>query len=125
MMSDEYMIIIIEPEWDYAGTPQAQIDAELEGHKAFQAAVTAAGQRITGGEPLRAQAEAFRIRPSADGPVYTDGPFGETREVVTGFYTFTADSVEQARELAALVPTGGWLDVHPILDMADMHGTQG
>jgi hypothetical protein len=117
-MSDEYMIIIHEPEWAYSTLTPAQIDADLEGHKAFQAAVAAAGQRLTAGTPLRSQAEAFRIRPSADGPVFTDGPFGETREVITGFYTFTADSPEQAKELAALVPTGGWLDVHPVLDMA-------
>ncbi|MFC4139157.1 MULTISPECIES: YciI family protein [unclassified Microbacterium] len=117
-MSDEYMIIIREPEWDYAGSSPAQLEADLAGHKAFQAAVAAAGQRITAGVPLRAQSEAFRIQPGADGPVYTDGPFGETREVVTGFYVFTADTVDQARELAALVPTGGWLDVHPVLDMA-------
>ncbi|VXB00772.1 YCII-related domain protein [Microbacterium sp. 8M] len=117
-MSDEYMIIIHEPEWDPTRLPAAQIEADLEGHKAFQAAVQAAGHRITAGVPLRPQAEAFRIRPTADGPVFTDGPFGETREVVTGFYVFTADSPEQARELAALVPTGGWLDVHPVLDMS-------
>lgn len=117
-MSDEYMIIIHEPEWDTETLPAAQIEADLEGHRAFQAAVTAAGHRITAGVPLRPQAEAFRIRPSAEGPVFTDGPFGETREVVTGFYVFTADSPEQARELAALVPTGGWLDVHPVLDLA-------
>ncbi|UJP11237.1 YciI family protein [Microbacterium sp. KUDC0406] len=116
-MSDEYMIIIREPEWDYSGSSPAQLEADLAGHKAFQAAVAAAGQRITAGVPLRAQAEAFRITPAADGPVFTDGPFGETREVVTGFYVFTADSAEQARELATLVPTGGWLDVHPVLDM--------
>ena len=121
-MSDEYTIIIHEPEWDYSTRTPAQLDADLEGHKAFQAAVAAAGQRLTAGVPLRAQSEAFRIRPSAEGPVYTDGPFGETREVVTGFYTFTADSVEQAKELAALVPTGGWLDVHPVLDMTAMRG---
>ena len=24
------------------------------------------------------------------------------------------------RELAALVPTGGWLDLHPVLDLASM-----
>ena len=74
----------------------------------------AAGQRIAASAPLRPQSEATRIVPSASGAVFTDGPFGEVREVVTGFYTFAADSPEQARELAALVPTGGWLELYPI-----------
>ena len=44
----------------------------------------------------------------ADGEhVFTNGPFGETDEVVTGFYSFTASSPEQARELAALCPDAG------------------
>ena len=116
-MSAEYMIIIHEPEWDPSVLPAPRIEADLAGHRAFQAAVREAGHRITAGVPLRPQSEAVRIRPSDGGPVFTDGPFGETREVVTGFYVFTADSPEQARELAAMVPTGGWLDLHPVLDM--------
>lgn len=123
-MSAEYMIIINEPEWDPAVLPAAQIEADMAGHKAFQAAVEAAGQRVTAGDALRPQSEATRIRPSADGPVFTDGPFGEIREVVTGFYVFTADSPEQARELAALVPTGGWLDLHPVLDLESMRSAE-
>ena len=116
-MSAEYMIIIHEPEWDPSVLPAAQIEADLAGHAAFQAAVVAAGQKVTAGNALRPVAEATRIRPAAAGAVFTDGPFGETREVVTGFYVFTAESSEQARELALLVPTGGWLDLRPILDL--------
>jgi hypothetical protein len=34
---------------------------------------------------------------------------------VTGFYSFTASSPEQAKELAALVPTHGWVELYPVL----------
>jgi hypothetical protein len=114
MMSAEYLIVIREPEWDPAVLSPEQIEMDLAGHKVFQEAVAAAGQRITASAPLRPQSEATRIDKSSSGAVFTDGPFGEVREVVTGFYAFTADSGEQARELAALVPSGGWLELYPI-----------
>jgi hypothetical protein len=113
-MSAEYLIVIREPEWDPSVLSPEQIEMDLAGHRVFQEAVAAAGQRIAASAPLRPQSEATRIVPSASGAVFTDGPFGEVREVVTGFYTFTAESPEQARELAALVPTGGWLELYPI-----------
>jgi len=117
-MSAEYLIVIREPEWDPSVITRQQIEMDLAGHKVFQEAVVAAGQRIGASAPLRPQAEATRITPGPSGAVFTDGPFSEVREVVSGFYSFTADSPEQARELAALVPTGGWLELYPIADVA-------
>lgn len=65
---------------------------------------------------LQSVTRATKITPrDGDAPLFTDGPFGETREVVTGFYSFTASSPEQARELAALCPTYGWLELYPVL----------
>jgi hypothetical protein len=116
-MSDEYLIVIREPEWDPGVLSADQIEMDLAGHRAFQAAVAAAGQKVLALAPLRPQAEATRITPSESGAVFTDGPFGETREVLTGFYTITAESAAQARELAALVPTGGWLELYPVMDL--------
>jgi hypothetical protein len=116
-MSDEYLIVIREPEWDPTVLSAAQIEMDLAGHRAFQAAVADAGQKILASAPLQPQSEAVRITPSGSGAVFTDGPFGETREVLTGFYTITAESEAQARELAALVPTGGWLELYPVMDL--------
>ena len=113
-MSAEYLIVIREPEWDPSVLSLEQIEMDLAGHRVFQEAVAAAGQRINAAAPLRPQSEATLITPAASGAVFTDGPFSEVREVVTGFYTFTADTAEQARELAALVPTGGWLELYPV-----------
>jgi len=116
-MSDEYLIVIREPEWDPSVLAAEQIEMDLAGHRAFQEAVVAAGQKVLASAPLRPQSEATRITPSESGAVFTDGPFGETREVLTGFYTITADSPAQARDLAALVPTGGWLELYPVLEL--------
>ncbi|MDN4614919.1 YciI family protein [Leifsonia sp. F6_8S_P_1B] len=115
-MSDEYILLIREPEWSPDTMTPEEWSAGMAGHKAFQEAVAAAGERIVASSALQAADRATRIAPGADGaPVYTDGPFGETREVITGFYSFTAESPAKARELAALVPTGGWVELYPVL----------
>ena len=47
----------------------------------------------------------------------TDGPFGETKEVVGGFYTITADNYEHAVELCREQPNlglGGTVEIREI-----------
>lgn len=115
-MSDEYVLLIHEPDWDPDSMTPEQWREGMAGHQAFQEAVVAAGERIVATSALQPIAKATKITPQAGGePLITDGPFGETREVVTGFYSFTASSPEQARELAARVPTGGWVELYPVL----------
>ncbi len=115
-MSDEYVLLIHEPDWDPDSMTPDEWREEMTGHQAFQDAVVAAGERILATSALQPIAKATKITPRAgEAPLITDGPFSETREVVTGFYSFTASTPEQARELAAMVPTGGWVELYPVL----------
>ncbi len=115
-MSDEYVLLILEPEWDPAAMTEDDWKKGMAGHKAFQDAVAAAGEKIVASSALQPVTAATKIMRGPDGsPVFTDGPFGETREVVTGFYSFTAATPEQARELAAIVPSSGWTELYPVL----------
>jgi hypothetical protein len=115
-MSDEYVLLIREPNWNPDEMTPEQWQAGMAGHKVFQDAVAAAGERITASSALQPVTRATRITPSADGaPVFTNGPFSETSEVITGFYAFTAASPEQARDLATLCPTQGWIELYPVL----------
>ncbi|GAA1443066.1 YciI family protein [Leifsonia poae] len=115
-MSDEYVILIREPNWNPDEISAEDWQAAMAGHAAFQEAVALAGEKITASAALQPISAATKITPQAGGkPVLTDGPFGETREVVTGFYSFTASSPDQARELASMIPTEGWLELFPVL----------
>ncbi len=115
-MSDEYVLLIREPNWSPETMTADEWQAGMAGHKAFQDAVAAAGERIVASNALQEAGQATRITPGADGtPVFTSGPFGETGEAITGFYSFTAASPEQARELAALCPTRGSIELYPVL----------
>jgi hypothetical protein len=115
-MSDEYVLLIREPNWDPDSMTPDEWREGMAGHQAFQEAVVAAGERIVASSALQPVTKATKITPQAGGePLVTDGPFSETREVITGFYSFTASSPEQAKELAALVPTAGWIELYPVL----------
>ncbi len=117
-MAEEYIVLIHEPEWDPSQVAEADWKAVSEAHAAFAQAVQDAGAQMLGGDALMPTSTAVRIVPAhGDSPaVFTDGPFTETKEVVTGFYKLGVKDAAQARELAALVPTGGWVELFPVMD---------
>ena len=50
----------------------------------------------------------------------TDGPFAETKETLGGYYLVEADSIDDALELAAKIPSarlGGSIEVRPVVEM--------
>lgn len=56
---------------------------------------------------LRPPSEGARITWASGGPVVTDGPFAETKEVIGGFWMIQAASKEEAVKLASRCPVGG------------------
>ncbi len=118
-MSDKYLFLIIEGEWDSDAVTAEQHERAMKEHGAFAAAVAAAGAKILGGEALRGEKTAFSVVPPRDGKpaVYTNGPLTEATEVLSGYYVIEADSEQVARELAPLCPTAGHIEVRPIWDL--------
>jgi hypothetical protein len=116
------MVLIIEPEWDPAQHRPEEFQEMGKLHRAFAEAVAAAGAKIVDGDALAPSSQAVRIRPGSNGTpaVFTDGPFPELKELVTGYYKIETDSPEQARQLAALCPTGGHIELYPIFDTSNM-----
>ena len=121
-MSEQYLVLIMDNEWDSATVTEAQQAEAQRAHGAFAAAVVAAGAKILGGEALQGQNVGFSVTPGMNGKpaVYTNGPLTETTEVLSGYYVIEADTPEQARQLAALCPTDGHIEVRPIWNMSGM-----
>jgi hypothetical protein len=117
-MAEEYIILILEQDWDMTTISEADWTEMMHAHDAFGKAVVAAGAQILGGDALQPPSTAVRITPARDGSpaVFTDGPFADTKEVVTGFYKIGAKDAAQARELAALCPTSGSIELYPVMD---------
>lgn len=114
-MSEQYLVIIREPEFDPATVSEELWNATMEAHGAFRRAVAAAGAEVLDVGGLAA-AEAVVVEPARNGqaPVFTDRPFAQSKEVNHGFYKLAVRDAAQARELAALIPTGGRIELYPV-----------
>ena len=129
-MTDTYVYLIRERDWDSdrflpGGEPAdpEEMAATFGAHKAFQAAVAELGARIVGGEALQSAKHGGVVTPGqgdatvADA-VYTDSPYADSSELITGFYAVEVDDEATARRIAAMVPTGGtieWRKVFPTM----------
>jgi hypothetical protein len=129
-MTDTYIYLIRESDWDSdrflpGGEPASQQEmADTFGaHKAFQDAVAELGARIVGGEALQSAKHGGVVTPGqaeakVEDAVYTDSPYADSSELVTGFYAVEVDDEATARKIAAMVPTGGtieWRKVFPVM----------
>ncbi|MDX6486642.1 MAG: hypothetical protein QOF43_1795 [Gaiellaceae bacterium] len=73
-----------------------------------------------GGAQLQPASTAKTLRMRDGRPLVTDGPFTETKEILSGFYLIDAESEARALELAAKIPTvsrmGGAIEVRPLVE---------
>jgi hypothetical protein len=73
-----------------------------------------------GGAQLHPPETAKTLRMPNGKLLVTDGPFTETKEVISGLYLVDADSEERALELAKQIPTlskmGGVIEVRQIVE---------
>ncbi|MBV8944273.1 MAG: hypothetical protein JO046_11175 [Solirubrobacterales bacterium] len=72
---------------------------------------------VTPGIGLAPPETATTVRVQDGKTLTTDGPFVETKEALDGFFTFEADDLDAAIELAARVPAaslGGAIEIRPI-----------
>ena len=119
----KYAALIYGPaETEGQGTPEEQqqvmVDYMEFGQKAGEAGV------MVGGEALHDTNSATPVHvPHGKGgaPVFTDGPFDETKEVLGGFYLLDVDDLDEALKWAAQIP-GAWngrVEVRPIIEFDD------
>ena len=130
-MADTYPYLIREGDWNsdayLPGAPEPDEKADdmnggFPAHGVFATAVAAMGARILGGEALQDSKYGGVVKPGAgdrkvEDAVYTDGPFTDTAEIVSGFYLVEVDDEATARRIAALVPTAStveWRKVFPM-----------
>jgi hypothetical protein len=115
---EDYIILILEKDWDMSTVSESEWTEMMRAHDAFTKAVEDAGAKVLGGDALQPPSKAVHIVPARDGAaaVFTDGPFADTKEIVTGFYKIGVSSAAQARELAALCPSAGSIHLYPVMD---------
>jgi hypothetical protein len=73
--------------------------------------------RVTPGLPLGAPENATVVKVQEGKTITTDGPFVSTKEAIGGFFTFEADDLDAAIEIASRVPAarlGGAIEIRPV-----------
>ncbi len=113
-----YLLTIYADESRYATmTPEqsAQLMAE---YGAFGEEAQAAGV-LLGGEGLQPTATATTVRVRDGEPLFTDGPFAETREQLGGYYLVDAEDLDEAIAIAGRIPGArvGTVEVRPVIEL--------
>ena len=74
------------------------------------------GDSILHGAELQPTSTATSVRVRNGETLVTDGPFAETKEQLGGYYLIEADSLDDALEFAAKIPSArdGTIEVRPV-----------
>ncbi|MEV6716965.1 YciI family protein [Lentzea sp. NPDC051208] len=102
----KYMLIMRATDEAYANMGDFDFDKMLETVGAFNEELIRAGVLLAA-EGLSEASEGVVVDYSAEPPVVTDGPYGETKELFNGFYLLNVSSKEEAVEWAKRMPMTG------------------
>ena len=83
----EYIVLLPGNETEWAKADEAERARVYGKHQEFAAALAERGHKVTGGAELAQSTEAKTVRRTGGSVAITDGPYAETVEQLTGYYT--------------------------------------
>src|SRR5437763_1320035 len=112
----QYLLLIHDDEQRWANMPEEERNAMYQEYGALSAALRESGAYV-GGNQLQPTATAVTVRVRDGEQVVTDGPFAETKEQLGGYYMVETESLDEALELAARIPSArlGSIEVRPVV----------
>lgn len=121
----QYAALIYEqddPDWSTLDTPEKQ--QMMSEYGAFGATAAAV---MRGGAALfpTGSATTVQVEGGKGGKVLTsDGPFAESKEVLTGFYLLECTDLDDAVRWASQIPAAwtGKVEVRPVIEFGDSDG---
>jgi hypothetical protein len=121
----QYAALIYEqddPDWSTLDTPEKQ--QMMSEYGAFGATAAAV---MRGGAALfpTTSATTVRVEGGKGGTVLTsDGPFAESKEVLTGFYVLECADLDDAVRWASQIPAAwtGKVEVRPVIEFGNADG---
>lgn len=113
-----YLVLLAEEDPDFwARADQAERDALMAAHAAFDAAVRERG-RLLAGEALDDAPSARTLRTLDGARVFTEGPYAESVEHLGGFYLVEVDDRATVEELVRILPESYAVEVRPAVQVA-------
>lgn len=116
----KYMLIMRATDEAIEESRKRPVEEILNEMGAYNESLMKAGV-VLGGEGLSSPEEGFVVDFSAEEPIVTDGPYGETHELFNGFWILQVSSKEEAAQWASRCPLGpgSKLEVRRIHEEAD------
>jgi hypothetical protein len=116
----KYMLIMRQTDAALEAQANADFEALINAMGEYNQAMIGAGVLLAG-DGLADAKEGFVVDFSAEKPIVTDGPYGETHELFNGFWMLQVASKEEAVEWARRAPlgVGQKLEVRRVTDASD------
>ena len=114
----KYLALIYDAEGKDPAPGTPEFEAYMGRWMAVDKAFKDAGVYV-GGEALEPSSTATRVRVRGGKTETMDGPFAETKERLGGYYLLDCENLDQAIEMAKLIPTvhHGTVEVRPIMEI--------
>ena len=111
----QYMLLIYGEEAIWEADPD--VEQKMADYGTLAGELRAQG-KLVALEELQPVATATTVQVRGGETVVSDGPFMETKEVLGGYFTITAESLDEAIEWAAKVPDAklGKIEIRPLVD---------
>lgn len=117
----KYMLIMRSTEAARQDYSTADINEIIERMGGYNEALMKAGVLLDGDGLADSMADNFVVDFAADPPIVTDGPYGETHELFSGFWIIQVASKEEAMQWASRCPLGpgSKLEVRRVTELSD------
>jgi hypothetical protein len=111
-----YVLQIYSPDGYWDSLAPKERDTLYKEYFAFTRALSEQGI-LVGSHELEPASTATSVRVRDGEMLVTDGPFAETKERLGGYYVIDADSLDEALEWAARIPSArhGTIEVRPVV----------
>ena len=112
----QYLLLIYGAEGAWESRSEDERQAMYQEYSALSNDLREQGKLISANE-LQPTETATTIGVRDGETVVTDGPFAETKEALGGYYLIEADSLDEALEWAARIPSArdGSIEVRPVV----------
>ena len=113
-----YMLLIYDSESQWNSMSEQERGQLYHEYMTFTDQIKKSGHHLAG-DPLQPIATATTVRVRNGKPSTTDGPFAETKEQLGGYYLIKATNLDEARGIAARVPSAkfGSIEVRPVMEV--------
>lgn len=114
-----YVCLIYDEEKKMGSMSKEESDAFMGAYFQFTSDIKGSGNYVAG-EALQPIHTATSLRKRNGKLSTTDGPFMETKEQLGGFYLIEARDLNEAREIAARIPSvqTGTIEIRPVVDFS-------